>query len=130
MRNPPNIFPSQRWERSMLCCYERRCSCQGPVLLFESQGERGEMRKRALMMVLGKFDKREICIASLTASHSLVVAALCLNLRPSCKFAHFSFFFFFFFYILQLSRTLMYVKVCVLSMFKQQLNTQLMSSTF
>lgn len=83
------------------------------MLLFESQGERGErgeMRKRALMIVLGKFDKREICIASLTASHSLVVAALCLNLRPSCKFAHFSFFFFF--YILQLSRTLMYVKVC------------------
>lgn len=51
----------------------------GGVLLFvsESQGERGVMRKRTLMMVLGKFE-REICIALLTSSHSLAVAALFL----------------------------------------------------
>lgn len=82
MQNSQNMVGSQRWESSVLCCSEQRCSCLGPtegmlLFVFESQGERGEMRKRALMMVLGKFE-RVILMTLLTSSQSLVVAAVCL----------------------------------------------------
>ena len=56
--------------------------CRGVLLfLFGSQGERGEMRKRALMMVLGKLE-REILIAFLISSYGLVVAAVWLGFTP------------------------------------------------
>lgn len=78
-----------------------RAMQRGAAVRFSgSQGERGDMRKGALMMVLGKFEG-EILIALLTSSHSLFAAvwlyftllrlSFCLNLSPSCTlFLHFT----------------------------------------